>query len=126
MMATQDAMAPGPAPAPRRLTVTLDPEFPVERCILSRLQRLRRGRGQEWLRGLLVAGYQHEAGAVVEDVARRAAPAHAPVAEPLAMPTRPAPPPARTSAPAPVPSVSDSTAGPPPAKPFARLQRVVG
>lgn len=124
MMATQDAMAPGPAPTRRRLTVTLDPEFPVERCILGRLQRLRRGRGQEWLRGLLVAGYQHEAGAVVEDVARRAAPAHAP--DPLAMPARPAPPPARTSAPAPVPMESDSTAGPLPAKPFARLQRVVG
>lgn len=45
---------------PLRLSLTLDPGLVLERLILRRLSRLKRRRGQDWLRSLLVQGFLAE------------------------------------------------------------------
>lgn len=42
---------------PQRFSVRLDPSLVIERLILRRLSGLKRGRGQDWLRSLLVQGF---------------------------------------------------------------------
>ena len=44
----------------KRLTLTLDPGLVIERLILQRLSGLKRKRGQDWLRSLLVQGFLAE------------------------------------------------------------------
>ena len=41
---------------PKRISLTLDPGLVLERLILQRLSGLKRKRGQDWLRSLLVHG----------------------------------------------------------------------
>ena len=43
--------------ASQRFSLTLDPGLVLERMILSRLSELKRKRGQDWLRSLLVQGF---------------------------------------------------------------------
>ena len=43
-----------------RLTLQLDPCVAFEALILNRLERIPKGRRQEWLRGLLVQGFRQE------------------------------------------------------------------
>ena len=45
---------------PLRLSLTLDPGLVLERLILRRLSGLKRRRGQDWLRSLLVQGFLAE------------------------------------------------------------------
>ena len=45
---------------PQRLSLTLDPGLVLERLILRRLSGLKRKRGQDWLRSLLVQGFLAE------------------------------------------------------------------
>jgi hypothetical protein len=45
---------------PLRLSLTLDPGLVLERLILRRLSGLKRRRGQDWLRALLVQGFLAE------------------------------------------------------------------
>ncbi len=45
---------------PKRLNLTLDPGLVLERLILQRLSGLKRKRGQDWLRSLLVQGFLAE------------------------------------------------------------------
>jgi len=45
---------------PLRLSLTLDPGLVLERLILRRLSGLKRKRGQDWLRALLVQGFLAE------------------------------------------------------------------
>lgn len=45
---------------PLRLNLTLDPGLVLERLILRRLSGLKRRRGQDWLRALLVQGFLAE------------------------------------------------------------------
>ena len=45
---------------PLRLSLTLDPGLVLERLILRRLCELKRRRGQDWLRSLLVQGFLAE------------------------------------------------------------------
>jgi hypothetical protein len=42
---------------PKRISLTLDPSLVLERLILQRLSGLKRKRGQDWLRSLLVHGF---------------------------------------------------------------------
>jgi hypothetical protein len=42
---------------PKRISLTLDPGLVLERQILQRLSGLKRKRGQDWLRSLLVHGF---------------------------------------------------------------------
>jgi hypothetical protein len=42
---------------PKRICLTLDPGLVLERMILQRLSGLKRKRGQDWLRSLLVHGF---------------------------------------------------------------------
>jgi hypothetical protein len=42
---------------PKRICLTLDPGLVLERLILQRLSGLKRKRGQDWLRSLLVHGF---------------------------------------------------------------------
>ncbi|WP_149471115.1 hypothetical protein [Roseomonas genomospecies 6] len=62
---------------PVRVTVYLSPVQPLEAAIHRRFEEenaVRSGRGQEWLRGLLMRAFQQEGGAPVE-------PDHGPVAQ---------------------------------------------
>ncbi|MCB1860392.1 MAG: hypothetical protein KDI47_01510 [Gammaproteobacteria bacterium] len=43
-----------------RITLQLDPRVVLEGVMLNRLERIPKGRRQEWLRGLLVAGFKAE------------------------------------------------------------------
>lgn len=45
---------------PQRFSLTLDPGLVLERLILQRLSGLKRKRGQDWLRSLLVQGFLAE------------------------------------------------------------------
>ena len=46
--------------APQRFSLTLDPSLVLERLILRRLPDLKRKRGQDWLRALLIQGFLME------------------------------------------------------------------
>ena len=45
---------------PKRISLTLDPGLVLERLILQRFSVLKRKRGQDWLRALLVQGFLAE------------------------------------------------------------------
>lgn len=45
---------------PKRITLSLDPGLVLERMILQRVSGLKRRRGQDWLRSLLVQGFLAE------------------------------------------------------------------
>ena len=45
---------------PKRISLTLDPGLVLERLVLQRLSGLKRKRGQDWLRSLLVQGFLAE------------------------------------------------------------------
>ena len=47
-------------PINQRITLRLDVAFALEALILNRLRRLPKSRCEEWLRGLLVQGFQRE------------------------------------------------------------------
>lgn len=47
-------------PAKRRMSLTLDTAMPFDALILTRLLSLPTARRQEWLRGLLIQGFQAE------------------------------------------------------------------
>ena len=53
---------------PKRLNLTLDPGLVLERLILQRFSRLKRKRGQDWLRSLLVQGFLAEGRWVSRDI----------------------------------------------------------
>ena len=53
---------------PKRLSLTLDPGLVLERLILQRLSGLKRKRGQDWLRSLLVQGFLAEGRWIRSDV----------------------------------------------------------
>ena len=54
---------------PKRLNLTLDPGLVLERLILQRFSGLKRKRGQDWLRSLLVQGFLAEGRWVSRDIA---------------------------------------------------------
>jgi len=118
---------------PKRLNLTLDPGLVLERLILHRFSGLKRKRGQDWLRSLLVQGFLAEGRWISRDIPgnraelvprettvpatpyanwlERAHPVNRPNAEMV---------PTATTAATPTPSAS------PDAKPFAHLRRVIG
>ena len=118
---------------PKRLNLTLDPGLVLERLILQRFSVLKRKRGQDWLRSLLVQGFLAEGRWVSRDIPgnraelvprettvpatpyanwlERAHPVNRPNAEMV---------PTAARAATPTPSAS------PDAKPFAHLRRVIG
>ncbi len=51
-------------PINQRITLQLDVAFAFEALILNRLRRLPKTRCEEWLRGLLVQGFQRECRAI--------------------------------------------------------------
>ncbi len=51
-------------PINQRVTLQLDVAFAFEALILNRLRRLPKSRCEEWLRGLLVQGFQRECRAI--------------------------------------------------------------
>lgn len=51
-------------PINQRITLQLDVAFAFEALILNRLRRLPKSRCEEWLRGLLVQGFQRECRAI--------------------------------------------------------------
>ena len=119
--------------ASQRFSLTLDSGLVLERMILSRLSELKRKRGQDWLRSLLVQGFLVEGQWLRRERQRggdSAAPAEAtipttPFANWLAhagVPTRCA------SDPVPGSVRHTVTAIEPPAgsKPFAHLRNVIG
>jgi hypothetical protein len=118
---------------PKRLNLTLDPGLVLERLILQRFSRLKRKRGQDWLRSLLVQGFLAEGRWVTRDIPGNRAelvPRETKVpatpyanwlerAHPVNRPNAEMVPTAATAA-TPTPSAS------PDAKPFAHLRRVIG
>ncbi len=118
---------------PKRLNLTLDPGLVLERLILQRFSRLKRKRGQDWLRSLLVQGFLAEGRWVSRDIPGNRAelvPRETTVpatpyanwlerAHPVNRPNAEMVPTAATAA-TPTPSAS------PDAKPFAHLRRVIG
>ena len=122
---------------PKRIGLTLDPGLVLERLILQRLSVLKRKRGQDWLRSLLVQGFLAEgrwlsrdphanrSNAVPRETALpatpfaswlgRARPTERPVAEPM-----------RATATAKVKSVGEIPMTNPESKPFAHLRKVIG
>jgi len=118
---------------PKRLNLTLDPGLVLERLILQRFSGLKRKRGQDWLRSLLVQGFLAEGRWVSRDIPGNRAdlvPRETTVpttpyanwlerAHPVNRPNAEMVPTAATAA-TPTPSAS------PDAKPFAHLRRVIG
>ena len=118
---------------PKRLNLTLDPGLVLERLILQRFSGLKRKRGQDWLRSLLVQGFLAEGRWVSRDIPGNRAelvPRETTVpatpyanwlerAHPVNRPNAEMVPTAATAA-TPTPSAS------PDAKPFAHLCRVIG
>ena len=118
---------------PKRLNLTLDPGLVLERLILQRFSVLKRKRGQDWLRSLLVQGFLAEGRWVSRDIPGNRAelvPRETTVpatpyanwlerAHPVNRPNAEMVPTAATAA-TPTPSAS------PDAKPFAHLRRVIG
>ena len=118
---------------PKRLNLTLDPGLVLERLILQRFSVLKRKRGQDWLRSLLVQGFLAEGRWVTRDIPGNRAelvPRETKVpatpyanwlerAHPVNRPNAEMVPTAATAA-TPTPSAS------PDAKPFAHLRRVIG
>jgi hypothetical protein len=118
---------------PKRLNLTLDPGLVLERLILQRFSGLKRKRGQDWLRSLLVQGFLAEGRWIGRDIPGNRAelvPRETTVpATPYASWLERAHPvnranaemvPTAATAATPTPSAS------PDAKPFAHLRRVIG
>ena len=119
--------------APQRFSLTLDPSLVLERMILSRLSELKRKRGHDWLRALLVQGFLAEGQWLRRERQSGggcAAPAEAripttPFANWLAhasVPTRRAPEPAPGAVRQTVTVIEPATGS----KPFAHLRNVIG
>jgi hypothetical protein len=118
---------------PKRLNLTLDPGLVLERLILQRFSGLKRKRGQDWLRSLLVQGFLAEGRWIGRDIPGNRAelvPRETTVpatpyanwlerAHPVNRPNAEMVPTAATAA-TPTPSAS------PDAKPFAHLRRGIG
>lgn len=118
---------------PKRLSLTLDPGLVIERLILQRLSGLKRKRGQDWLRSLLVQGFLAEGRWLRSDLQgnrRNVVPRETTVpatpfagwleqAQPAKQPEAVAVPDAPTAA---VPSLTAQAD----AKPFAHLRKVIG
>ena len=118
---------------PKRITLSLDPGLVLERMILQRLAGLKRRRGHDWLRSLLVQGFLAESRWIrsdrqgnPEDAAPRATTLPAtPFADWLerAQPVSPL----KTDVPAAVAMLSTPTRGADATlKPFAHLRKVIG
>lgn len=118
---------------PKRLSLTLDPGLVIERLILQRLSGLKRKRGQDWLRSLLMQGFLTEGRWLRSDLQgnrRNVVPRETTVpatpfagwlgqAQPAEQPDAEAVPAAASAAvPSPVPQTD--------AKPFAHLRKVIG
>ncbi|MCP5304788.1 MAG: hypothetical protein H6953_05030 [Chromatiaceae bacterium] len=118
---------------PKRTCLTLDPGLVIERLILQRLSGLKRKRGQDWLRSLLVQGFLAEGRWLRSDLQgnrRNVVPRETTVpatpfagwlgqAQPAEQPDAEATP-AAVAAATPAPSID------PDAKPFAHLRKVIG
>ncbi|MBX3707098.1 MAG: hypothetical protein KF911_10765 [Pseudomonadales bacterium] len=119
---------------PLRLSLTLDPDLVLERLILRRLSGLKRKRGQDWLRSLLVQGFLAEGQWIRSECPRDRASSQAsriPTSsfaswlERTHKPARPAfDPAAPTSTPA--SPVTTAICPAPATKPFAHLRKVIG
>ena len=118
---------------PKRISLTLDPGLVLERLVLQRLSGLKRKRGQDWLRSLLVQGFLAEgrwirsdkAGNNVNLVPRETTVPATPFANWLERPdpaNRPCSEPVPAAAVAAVTKPTASTE----AKPFAHLRKVIG
>jgi len=118
---------------PQRFSLTLDPGLVLERLILRRLSGLKRKRGQDWLRSLLVQGLLAEGQWIRSECTRNGE--RASTQEPKIpttafanwlqrAPATPAPREAE-SAPMPIPG-SPVTSEAAVTKPFAHLRKVVG
>ena len=121
---------------PLRLSLTLDPGLVLERLILRRLCELKRRRGQDWLRSLLVQGFLAEGQWIRSECPRASDRASSqepriptsPFAswlERTHTPARRAVDPA-SSTPTPATSVTTATSPIAATKPFAHLRKVIG
>lgn len=119
---------------PLRLSLTLDPGLVLERLILRRLSGLKRKRGQDWLRALLVQGLLVEGQWIRSECPRDSDRASS---QPPRIPTSPFAswlerthtPALRAvdpAAPTPTPASPITTATSPVSKPFAHLRKVIG
>jgi len=121
---------------PLRLSLTLDPGLVLERLILRRLSGLKRRRGQDWLRSLLVQGFLAEGQWIRSECPRDSDRASSqepriptsPFAswlERTHTPVRRAVEP-RASTPTPTSPVTTATSPVSETKPFAHLRKVIG
>jgi len=121
---------------PLRFSLTLDPGLVLERLILRRLSGLKRKRGQDWLRALLVQGFLAEGQWIRSECPRASDRASSqepriptsPFAswlERTHTPARRAVDPA-SSTPTPATSVTTATSPIAATKPFAHLRKVIG
>lgn len=118
---------------PKRITLSLDPGLVLERMILQRVSGLKRRRGQDWLRSLLVQGFLAESRWIRSDrqghpdplVPRETPMPAAPFADWLghAQPANGAKADAAAQPPVVSTPVPGAKAG---AKPFAHLRKVIG
>ena len=121
---------------PLRLSLTLDPGLVLERLILRRLSGLKRKRGQDWLRSLLVQGFLAEGQWIRSECPRdndRASSQEpriptSPFASWLERTHTPVRRAVDPRAPTPTPTSTVTTATSPGAetKPFAHLRKVIG
>ena len=118
---------------PKRLNLTLDPGLVLERLILQRFSVLKRKRGQDWLRSLLVQGFLAEGRWVSRDIPGNRAelvPRETTVpATPYANWLERAHPVNRLNAemvPTAATAATPTPISSPDAKPFAHLRRVIG
>ena len=121
---------------PQRFSLTLDPGLVLERLILARLSGLKRKRGQDWLRALLVQGFLAEGQWIRSECPRDSDRASSqepriptsPFASWLERTHTPARRAVDPAAPTPTPASPVTTATSPDAetKPFAHLRKVIG
>ena len=106
-----------------RITLQLDSRVVLEGVMLNRLERIPKGRRQEWLRGLLVAGFKAECRVLRDTSDNTKSTPVSGFGDWLALQT----PSTSIASPTPEPTPVMTAEGPASsAKPFAHLRKVVG